>query len=133
MAAAASGFLLGGMLDKEPDEYLQGELVVDEEKISACTPYLARQMSCLGRLTSGVKDTLFLGSARGAKEDVDLFTRREFVGGQRIESRKTSTQRSTQIQAARRLTALLLHVWIDVIMVASYKLCSRLGTRQGGS
>ena len=38
------------------------------------------------------------------------------------ENRK-STQRSTQVQAARRLTALLLHVWIDVIMVASYRWC----------
>ena len=39
-------------------------------------------------ITPGVKDTLFLGSARGAKEAVDLFTRREFVDGQRAETRK---------------------------------------------
>ena len=45
-------------------------------------------VSCLGRVTPGVKDTPFLGSARGAKEAVDLFTRREFVGGQRMETRK---------------------------------------------
>ena len=36
----------------------------------------------------GVKDTPFLGSARGAKEAVDLFTRREFIDGQRAEIRK---------------------------------------------
>ena len=42
---------------------------------------LAPNMSCLGRVTPGVKDTPFLGSAWGTKEDVDLFTRREFVDG----------------------------------------------------
>ena len=36
----------------------------------------------------GVKDTPFLGSAWGVKEAVDLFTRREFVGGQHVETRK---------------------------------------------
>ena len=30
----------------------------------------------------------FLDSARSAKEAVDVFTRREFVGGQRAETRK---------------------------------------------
>ena len=75
LEVVASIFLFGGMLDEE--------LEVDEEEdeSSACTPYLARQMSCLGRVISGVKDTPFLGSARGAKEAVDLFTRREFVNG----------------------------------------------------
>ena len=82
---------------------------------------LARIVSCLGRVTPGVKDTPFLGSARGAKEAVDLYTRRKIVGGQHRGNRRTDTHRSTQVQAARRLTALLLHVWIDVIMVASYK------------
>ena len=81
MAAATSGFLLGGMLDEEPDEDLEDELEVDEEEISACAPYLVRQMSCLGRVTSRVKDTPFLGLTRGVKEAVDLFTRREFVDG----------------------------------------------------
>ena len=81
MAAAASGFLLGGMLDEEPDEDLEDELEVDEEDISTCAPYLARQMSCLERVTPGVKDIPFLGSARGVKEAVDLFTQREFVYG----------------------------------------------------
>ena len=88
MAAAASGFLLGGMLDEEPDEDLGDKLEVDEEEISACAPYLARQMSCLGRVTPGVKDTPFLGSARGAKEAVDLLTRSEFVGDERVRNRK---------------------------------------------
>ena len=81
MAAATLGFLLGGMLDEGPDKDLEEELEVDEEEISACAPYLARQMSCLRRVTPGVKDTPFLGSARGAKEAVDLFTWREFVDG----------------------------------------------------
>ena len=81
MPAATSCFLLGGMLDGEPNEDLGDELEVDEEEISACAPYLARQMSCLKRVTPGVKDTPFLGSAWGVKEAVDLFTRREFVDG----------------------------------------------------
>ena len=46
------------------------------------------------------------------------------------ENRK-STQRSTQVQAARRLTALLLHVWIDVIMMASYKWCFLVRNPEG--
>ena len=100
--------------DEERDVELDDDHVdnheVHEEEISACAPYLARQMLCLGRVTLGVKDTPFLGSARGAKEAVDLFTRREFLRSQRVENRKTSTQQSTQVQAARRLTALLLHV-----------------------
>ena len=65
MAAATFGFLLGGMLDGEPDEDLGDGLEVDEEEIRACAPYLARQMSCLGRETPGVKDTPCLGLARG--------------------------------------------------------------------
>ena len=84
-------------------------------------------MSCLGRVTPGVKDTPFLGSAWGTKESVDLFTRRKIVGDERgwcKRNKHTRTQRSTKVQAARRLTTLLLHVWIDVIMVASYKWCS---------
>ena len=73
--------------DAELDEDHGDDLEVDEEEISTCAPYLARQMSCLGRVTPGVKDTPFLGS-RGTKEAIDLFTRREFVGGQRKETRK---------------------------------------------
>ena len=45
--------------DVELDEGHGDELEVDEEKISACTPYLARQMSCLGRVTPGVKQLPF--------------------------------------------------------------------------
>ena len=38
------------------------------------------------------------------------------------EETSTRTHRSSQVQAAWRLTALLLHVWIDIIiMVESYK------------
>ena len=59
MAAATSGFFLGGMPNGEPDEDLEDELEVDEEEISACAPYLAGQMSCLGRVTPGVKETPF--------------------------------------------------------------------------
>ena len=59
MAAATSVFFLGGMLDEELDDELGDDLGVDEEKVSACAPYLARQMSCLGRGTPGVKDTPF--------------------------------------------------------------------------
>ena len=101
------------MLDEELDEDLGDELRADEEDISACTPYLVRQMSCLRRVTPGVKDTPFFGSARGAKEAVDLFTRRKIAGDERgwcKRNKHTRTQRSTQVQAARRITALLLHV-----------------------
>ena len=76
MEAVASAFFFGGMLGEELDvdlddelgADLDGELEVDEDESSACAPYLARQMSCLGPWTSGVKDTPFLGSARAAKE-----------------------------------------------------------------
>ena len=70
------------MLRRKPDADLEDELEVGEEEISACAPYLAHQMLCLGRGTPGVKDTPFLGSARGAKEAEDLLTRSEFVGGE---------------------------------------------------
>lgn len=45
-------------------------------------------LSCLGRVTPGVNDIPFFGSAWGVKEAVDLFTRREFMGGQRAETWK---------------------------------------------
>ena len=45
--------------DTELDEGHGDELGVDEEEISACAPYLACQMSFLGRVTPGVKDTPF--------------------------------------------------------------------------
>ena len=54
---------LGAELDVDLDEVLEvdldEELEVDEDESSACTPYLARQMSCLGSWTPGVKDTPF--------------------------------------------------------------------------
>ena len=74
--------------DAELDEDHGDELEVDEEEIRACAPYLTRQMSCLGRMTPRVKDTPFLGSARGVKEDVDLLTRSEFVGDERVRNRE---------------------------------------------
>ena len=55
-------------LDEELDVDLEEELEVDEDESSTCAPYLACQMSCLGPRTPGVKDTPFLGLARGAKE-----------------------------------------------------------------
>ena len=55
---------LGGEVGVDADQ----DLEVDEDESSARTPYLARQMSCLGSRTRGVKDKPFLGSARGAKE-----------------------------------------------------------------
>ena len=41
---------------------------VDDDRSSACDPYTARQMPCLGSRTPGVKDTPFLGSVWGTKE-----------------------------------------------------------------
>ena len=58
----------GDEVNVDADQDLDEDLEVDEDESSACAPYLARQMSCLGSLTPGVKDTPFLGSARGAKE-----------------------------------------------------------------
>ena len=46
-------------LDEELDVDLDEELEVDEDESSACAPYPARQMSCLGSQTPGVKDTPF--------------------------------------------------------------------------
>ena len=54
--------------DEELEEDLDEERKADEEEISACAPYLARQMSYLGSRTPGVKDTPCLGSVWGAKE-----------------------------------------------------------------
>ena len=67
--AWASGLFFGAMVDEEleadlpedleADEELEEDLdeehEVDEEEISTCAPYLARQMSCLGSRTPGVK------------------------------------------------------------------------------
>ena len=56
-----SGGEVGAELDQDPDK----DLEVDEDGSSACAPYLARQMSCNGSWTPGVKDTPFLGSVWG--------------------------------------------------------------------
>ena len=84
MDAWTSGLFFGAMVDeeleadldedREADEELEVDLdeecEADEDGSSACAPYLAHHMSCLRSRTPGVKDTLFLGSVRGAKEAV---------------------------------------------------------------
>ena len=62
------------------------------------------KVSCLGSRTPGVKDTPFLGSVWGAKEAGKRLPPGELPQGHR---------EFTQVQAARRLKALLLHVWIE--------------------
>ena len=82
-------------------------------------PYLARQMSCLGRRTPEVKDTPFLGSTRGVKKAGRRHTQVTHVELS-DPTFKQSTQRRrefTQVQAARRLKALLLHVWIEMFIM----------------
>ena len=74
--------------DAELDKDHGDELEVNEEEITVCAPYLVHQMSCLGRVTPRVKDTPFLGSARGVKEAEDLLTRSEAVGGERERNRE---------------------------------------------
>ena len=76
---------------------------------------LFSHVSCLGSRTPGVKDTPFLGSARGAKE-----AGRHLLPGEPRRDPPISvlatTQRHrefTQVKAARTLKALLLHVWIE--------------------
>ena len=66
--ARTSGFFFSGMVGRELEVELGEDHEVDEDGSSACAPYLARQMSCLGSRTPGVKDTPFLGSVWGAKE-----------------------------------------------------------------
>ena len=82
MEAWTSGLFFGAMVDEELDASLLEDLEADEEleedldeeheadedETSACTPYRARQMLCLGSRTPGVKDYPFLGSVWGAKE-----------------------------------------------------------------
>ena len=58
--------------DEELEEDADDELEVGEEELSTCAPYLARQMSCLGSRTPGVKDTPFLGSVWGVEEAEEL-------------------------------------------------------------
>ena len=82
MDAWTAGLFFGAMVTEELDADLLEDLEADEEleedldeeheayedETSACAPYLACQMSCLGSQTPGVKDTPFLGSVWGAKE-----------------------------------------------------------------
>ena len=58
----------GDQADVDANQDLDEDLEADGDESSACAPYLARQMSYLGSRTPGVKDTPFLGSARGVKE-----------------------------------------------------------------
>ena len=84
------------MPDGEPDEDVEDELEVDEEEISACAPYLARQMSCLGRVTPGVKDTPFrfgMGREGGCRSLHPEGVRRWLA----CKNQETNTQRSTQV------------------------------------
>ena len=46
-------------VDEELEVDLDKEHEADEDGSSVCAPYLARQMSCLGSWTPGVKDTPF--------------------------------------------------------------------------
>ena len=93
MDAWTSGLFFGTMVDEELDadlledleadeelkEDLDEEREVDEDETSACAPYLARQMSCLGSWTSGVKDIPFLGSVWGTKKAGKRLPPRDFV------------------------------------------------------
>ena len=69
--------------DEEHDAELDDDRVeehgADEGETSACTAYLAHQMSCLGRGRLGLKDTPFLDSARGVKEAEGVFTLMEIA------------------------------------------------------
>ena len=58
----------GGEVGAELEVDLDEDHEVGEDGSNTCAPYLARQMSCLGSWTPGVKDTPFLGSVWGARE-----------------------------------------------------------------
>ena len=63
------------MVDEELEGDLDEDLEVNEDGSSACAPYLARQMSCLGSRTPGVKDTPFLGSVWARRRLGNVFLR----------------------------------------------------------
>ena len=70
---------------------LEAQLALEEAELSSVRTELERarvRLSCLGRVTPGVKDTPFLGSARGTKEAVDLLTRSEFVDDEHARNRE---------------------------------------------
>ena len=87
--------------DPVPEEELDVDLDVDEDESSACAPYLARQMSCLGSRTPGVKDTPFLGSARGAKEAGRRLTREQGRQVLRRWERADNTEGHTELPRFR--------------------------------
>ena len=72
-------------------------------------------LSCLGSRTPEVKDTPFLGSVWDAKEAEERLLPGGFVNARELRASKhhRDTGSFTQVQAPRRLTALLLHVWIE--------------------
>ena len=76
------------MVDEELEGDLDEDLEVDEDGSSACAPYLARQMLCLGSRTLGVKDTPFLGSVWGAKEAGKRLPSGDFVYAQDLQTSK---------------------------------------------
>ena len=104
-----------GLVKESSDQAdVDGDQDLDEDESSACAPYLARQMSCLGSWTPGVKNTPFLGSARGVKDaETPTSGRTSSRPPIYVLASNTETQGVTHIQAARRLKALLLHVWIE--------------------
>ena len=67
------------MVGEELEVDLGEDHEVDEDESSACAPYLACQMSCLGSRTLGVKDTPFLGSARARRRLGDAYFRENLV------------------------------------------------------
>ena len=114
MVPATSVFLLGGMLDEEPGEDLEDELEVDEEEISACAPYLARQMSCLGRVTPGwlklwarisVRETgegvCVQGTHMQVKQRTNKNQEQEQVSKNKRETSRTRTKNQPQAQTHR--------------------------------
>ena len=76
------------MVDEELEEDLDGEHEANEDEISACAPYLARQISCLGSRTPGVKDTPFLGSVWGAKEAEEHLLPGGFINARDVRASK---------------------------------------------
>ena len=74
--------------ERSEEADLLEDLGVDEDETSACAPYLARQMSCLGSRTPGVKDTPFLGSVWGAKEADERLPPGSFVYARDLRANK---------------------------------------------
>ena len=90
---------------------------ISKESVESC--YL---LSCLGPRTPGVKDTPFLGSTRGAKEAGRHLSQEYLSKSFRSTCKKAKQghREFTQVQAARRLKALLLHVWIEWFIMVHY-------------